>query len=493
MNKPLLNLALILSLIAVPARGAHEETQVVEQKVAEAGRPEDMALSGNALIDKHMTATWSKHGLTPSGKEENLIWMRRAYLDILGRIPTQEEVSQFVASKGDRAGLCDKLVEQPDFSKYLAFLWTAAMTGTNPDDDFFNDFYGQRIREDLERQFARGDSWKQIAPAAITSRNFQSANNGENREAETEIATRALLGLRVECAKCHNQPDLTGGLPLPTNVSHPKMMSQKEYVALNALFNRRTGMVTGATRSGEVFSVRPGFSGKTGSIGDIFTEHEAFPKAFVNRTIGVMFGRGLNSADVDDFRVDDRVNHPELLRDLSAKFAADGYRPKELYKWICKSNAYNLSSKTNESNAKDEHYFSHGPTKRMTTYQLGHSLAVAFGEPQRSNDWLQFVRSQGWEDSHGRQINADINIPSILSLMNSDRVSGAIKTAPILKASADPATQIKLMFMNTLGRIPDAAETQKFLSFVKQSKDMETGMQDMLWALLNSNEFVINH
>jgi len=472
------------------ARADEEEDH--DTTVSSMSRPEDLALGGKALIDKHFASTWRKQKLTPSETEDSLKWMRRAYLDLLGRIPTQQEIGQFIGSKGDRAGLCDSLVEQPDFSKNLAFIWMQALSpGMLP--QYFGEQYQQQVQQDLERRFASGDSWNKIAPDILATSSFQVLNSSDNRETETETAARAVLGIRVECSKCHNQPDLSGGLRAPANVSFSKMLTQKEYVALNAVFNGETGLARGATREGEVFTVRPGFGGKTGSVASIFTTHDSFAKAFVNRTVGMLFGRGLNSADVDDFRVDDRVNHPELLRDLSAKFAADGYRPKELVKWLCKSNAYNLSSKLNESNKKDERYFSHGPTKRMTTFQLANSLAVATGQQQSASSWLQFVKREGFEDNPGRLGEAGLAIPGYLALMNSQRVNDAIKASPLLKAPGDPASRVKLLYLNTIARVPSDAETQNMVNLVARAKTAEEGYENVLWALLNSNEFIINH
>lgn len=501
----------LLASIAPADEQEHAETPIASQAPAE-----NVAMSGSGLIDMHLRNAWMKQKLTESPIEANdVVWMRRAYLDILGRIPTQTEIVEFGAMGGKRPDLCEKLVNHPEFASHLANIWTEPLTHLEADR---RNLALPATSRFLARKFQAGEGWDKIARDFLTSDEFiGGTTGGERAELATETASKALLGIDTYCAKCHNQPELTD--EKPANPSYKRFLSQADYAGIHALMEKSGGGSLGATRDGEIFTVNPGFDKKVGSVGDVLTQHESFPRAFVNRMWANFFGAGLNSSDVDDFRADDKVNHPELLRDLSAKFVASGYNVKELAKWICQSNAYSLSSTVNESNKLDEKYFSRAMLRRMTADQLADSLVTALGSSAVDrNSWLQVLRnpdSGAFAEERGKPARFNYNIRNQLALMNSDQMNRALKAAPEIKLPAPSAEQLKdkvdatlgraptpdevklkRIFYKTLSRAPKLNEYQKFGEIrpnIVATEGVDGYWEAVLWSVVNSNEFILNH
>ncbi len=249
-------------------------------------------------------------------------------------------------------------------------------------------------------------------------------------------------------------------------------------------------------------------------LGRFITEPEnlQFARAFVNRMWGHFMGRGFVDP-VDDFGDHNPPSHPELLDRLARDFQANGYDVKDLVRWITTSRPYGLSSVRTKSNAKDDTLFSHMLLKPMTPEQLFDSLLVATDAhkaggsadtDRRRDQWLrQFIFTFGNDEAIESNIFQG-TIPQALMMMNGDLIANATSCKPGSflarvreQALARPRGQaeyvINALYLSALSRGPSKAELSQASRMLQSSPDSTGVLEDIFWALLNSNEFVLNH
>ncbi|MGC3965865.1 MAG: DUF1553 domain-containing protein [Pirellulales bacterium] len=237
-------------------------------------------------------------------------------------------------------------------------------------------------------------------------------------------------------------------------------------------------------------------------------KHENFGKAFVNRMWGHFLGYGFTKP-VDDMGPHNPISHPELLDRLGSEFAARGHNVREVIKWITLSEAYSLSSRTTPRNKKDDPslgekpMFSHFYIRQMQAEELYESLLAATradkeGTPEERTAkkamWLsQFTVTFG-NDEGDEATTFDGTIPQVLMLMNGDLTKTALTSTFMSQLSASPASlkdKVDYLYMATLARKPTSREAGLALN-AKGAGPQEV-LQDVFWALLNSNEFIFNH
>jgi len=246
------------------------------------------------------------------------------------------------------------------------------------------------------------------------------------------------------------------------------------------------------------------------------TEHTV-ARAYVNRMWGHFMGYGF-TRPVDDMGPHNPASHPDLLERLTEEFVKSGYDMKQLNRWICNTEAYNLTSKFNPKNEYDNPaagevpLFSHMYVKTMQAEQLFDSLLLATNahrsgagnydraEQQRER-WLQdFLRIFGGNEEDEPTLFSG-SIPQALLMMNGDLVQKAISTEngsylnAVLTDSrlkSDPA-RIRALFVSALGRNPTPYELSQLPKMMVKSGTPVAAYQDLYWALLNSNEFIVNH
>jgi hypothetical protein len=364
----------------------------------------------------------------------------------------------------------------------------------------------------------------------------------------TSRITRLFLGTQVQCAQCHDHPftasikqemfwgvnaflrqvDRVGDLPMRRQDNLRVLeLTDKESANPNAsvYYEKRNGVVlkrratflpSGEEKDGP--EMEKGLKGieRRKALAQFILDHEKFPVAITNRMWGVFFGRGFTNP-IDDFNDNNQPSNPELLNELAARFKHYGYDQKKMIRWICNSNAYNLSCVANTTNdkAEQEVLFSRMLMKSMSPEQLFESLMTATqaeladkgNEKERADKrdaWLGKLVSQ-FGDDEGNEVNFNGTVVQALLMMNGDEINTAIarkEKGTVAQAVAKYRTNysriISELYLAALNREPTPKELKLILDKMSttgrwKDKDLQAPFQDLFWALLNSNEFMLNH
>ncbi len=494
--------ALVLGLVTLgcvsvspPARGQEPAKSAEPKKTASVtpnpgigpGASEQVSYINQLIAAKWNEAKEKKDRIVPSLRCTDSEFIRRASLDIIGRIPNQKEIDQYFHDPipTRRALLIDRLLKSDDYVRHWANVWTVWLMSRSGSVDPNRSKNHEMMRLWLEDKFARERNYKEIVTELLTATGKSDQNGAvnyilswlgeQNPQAKrhelgqfdmvpiTARTTRLFLGIQTQCVQCHDHPFGTS--------------TQKDFWGVNAFFRQvrvpnyapmRRNMTTtytleddrGANSSGRVFyEKRNGVLVATKAVfldgtrltdssaltrreelARLITTNEYFPKAFVNRMWAHFMGRGF-TVPVDDFSVpDNEPSHPELLDKLAKDFAGSGgYEPRNLIRWICNSTPYNLSSVANDSNKSQEaeKYFARMQLKAMSPEQLFDSLLVATrsdvglsrdAKRKLRADWLRSL-VVNFGDDEGNEANFNGTVVQALMLMNGKQINDAI-TSP---------------------------------------------------------------
>ena len=495
-------------------------------------------LPRNNFIDDLAYKHFQSLGLFPSPLCSDAEFLRRAKLDAIGRLPTSEEVRDFLANKSSdkRGAAIDRILEDSAYADYWANKW-ADLLRPNPDrvgvksvfvlDEWLrssfreNKPYDQFVREIL---VAEGSNHRD-GPAVVY----------RDRREPPELTTmfsQLFLGTRLECAKCHHHPN--------------EKWSQDDFYQFAAFFDpvkrKGAGLSPPISAGRETFYFAPGGGGvkhpvtqqvmsprppdgkalnipeKTDprrALADwlMSPDNAFFARAAVNRVWANFFGRGLVEP-VDDFRISNPCVNEPLLNALAHDFATHKYDLKHLMRTIMQSRLYQLSSTPNASNLADTKNFSRGYRRRLPAEVLLDAVDDVAGVPSSFQAMPAASRAiQAWSykmDSHfmdafGRpnsssdcpcERDTHMSVVQSLHLMNSRDLQAKLSNAKgrahtLAESNKSVAEIVTELYLAALNRPPIADELQLASAAFKENR--QTGCEDVLWALLNSPEFVFNH
>jgi hypothetical protein len=508
------------------------------------------------VINKALDAAWKENKVTPSRPADDYEFLRRASLDIIGRTAKPEEIAQFLKDPKEtrRTKLIDRLLASSDYPRHWADVWANWLLSRAG--IFGRGMYHTQLATWLEDKYARNRPHTEIVSELITATgkntengavNFILAHVGENvpqsRRAEdgvfemvpiTSRITRLFLGIQTQCTQCHDHP-------------FDANLKQKHFWGVNVLLRQvvRDGtpplqgmrrmtltpltlkdnssanpssVIAFEKRNGVLLETKALFfdkavplnkeSNRRDELARLVIEHENFPKAYVNRLWSVFFGKGFANP-IDDFNEQNQVAHPELLAKLAEKFKHYGYDSKKLIRWICNSEAYNLSVVANKTNDKQEHevLFSRMLMKSLSPEQLFESLMVATQSEQgkearqkKLDEWLgNLVTNFG--DDEGNEVNFNGTVVQALMMMNGQDINEAINRDKgtvwwALNKGRTLYQRVNQLYLAALNRPVGQAEFQRIVQKLPlriPDKSVTAAYQDLLWALLNSNEFMLNH
>lgn len=461
-------------------------------------------------------------------------FLRRATLDLTGRLPSLEETQQFNAdtSPGKRAALVDRLLLTDDHARFWSMKWSDLLRVnskrlTKSGVHKFRRWLFDVVKNDVPlNQFAH----ELLTATGSTQQNAAAAYWKASRDEidATETTAQLFLGIRIQCAKCHNHPF--------------EKWTQDDYYGTAAAFNRVGRKETGlpddelifVKAGGEVTQPRTGRTMKVRLLleGDVdvpegqdrrvvFADwltnnsNPFFARSVANRIWGHVVGKGIVDP-VDDFRDSNPPSNPELLSYLADELLKSGFSSRHLIRTIMNSRVYQLSSQRNKYNADDEVYFSHATTRMLTAEQLldaicavtgqpeefagmpGGTKAVDLVDPPEGHKFLQVFGQPQRELPCECERSTDSNLSQALQLINGPTVHNKLRADAgtvhrwIAEGKTD-AEIVNLLYMSALSRPALPQEQETALAHIKASEDRTRAMEDVAWAVLNSKEFLFQH
>ena len=498
------------------------------------------------FIDGHIFKKLRALRMNPSPLCADDVFLRRAYLDLLGVVPSAETARAFLADAAPdkRAQLIGALLERGEFADFWALKWADLLKieERQLDAKGMKVFHGW-IRESLAQhkpldQFAR----ELVAARGSTYKNPPANWWRANRDPVTraENTARVFLGTQLNCAQCHNHPferwtqdDYYDWTALFSRVDYqiPKndrkdTNDTREFKGDQSVIIKASGSVTNP-RTGE--PATPRFLGgelpgrdrdELLSLADWLVRSPMFARTQANRVWFHLMGRGLVDP-VDDFRASNPPSHPELLEGLAADFAKHGYDLRRLIRTIMNSRTYQLASEPTDTNADDETNHARGIVRRLDAEQLVDSMSKVLAAPLSIAGWPEATRlaevPEGRKHYHPIKTGLDrfslaFGKPPRLIASDCERtneptmaqafqlIGGQVMQDMLTRngtridawaASTAPDREVaQEMFWTALSRPPSAAELDRTAAHIATAPDKRRALEDLAWALLNSKEFL---
>ncbi len=507
-----------------------------------------------ARIGEELQSRWKALGLQPSARADDSEWLRRVYLDIIGRVPTVDEAQAFLADKREqkRETLVDELLNNTGYARNFTTKWANLLIGRSSNPQVNREAFEKFLRV----SFTGNRPWNQIVADLISAEgnnaengatNFLIAHLNNDATPATAVCSKLFLGRQVHCNQCHNNPydktkqlafwELNSFFQQTTSVYRQRrdpntgrlLSGFTELVTQDAggptYFETQTGLMQVAypRYNGNDVDASPETNRRV-ELARLMTtgEQPQLAAAFINRMWEHFFGIGFTRS-VDDMGPHDPASHPELLASLSEQFMRSGYDMKQLIRWICLSEPYQLSSRFSDSNQNDDPSlgelpaFSRMYVKSMTAEQTYDSFLTATKAHQvGAIDWTHAERNrQQWlrqfvvafhTDENDEKMAFDGSIGNALSLMNGPLISKALDTSAgsflgeIVRQKSPDTEKIRLLCLATLSRTPSPSEFSSMKKMLREASVPRDGRlrvneayQDLFWALLNSNEFASVH
>ena len=496
------------------------------------------------FVDTHVFAKLKQMSIAPSDLCTDDEFVRRAYLDCIGRLPTGDEVKAFLADKSakKRDALIDTLVDAPGFADFWALKWADVLRSSRKTIQVKGSYGFQAW---LRGHFQKNTPVDQMVREIVTASGNSYANPPANYyriakdpQSLAETTAQLFLGVRMQCAKCHNHPferwtqdDYYGMAAWFARVkTKPEQVigtkpAGAAAVGAEVVFSARDGEVT-QPRTQKVmkprylsvgdFDVKPG-EDRRGALAAWLTtpDNPFFAKSVVNRVWFHLMGKGIVDP-VDDFRESNPSCNDELLDALAKDFGTSGFDMKKLVRTIMASRTYQLSAQPTETNRDDNKYFSHAVTKLLTAEQLLDALCDVTAVPEKfaglpagtraiqlpdgevNHPFLKTFGQPARELACECERESDGNLAQALQLINGPTVNEKIRNpanrlGKLLGGKLTEDEVLTDLYFAALSRAPFDDEKKLALAHVAKAADKRKAWEDVLWALINTREFLFRH
>lgn len=461
-------------------------------------------------------------------------FLRRATLDLTGRLPSLQESQQFLADTAPdrRARVIDRLLESDDYAQFWSLKWSDLLRCnskrlTKSGVHKFRRWLYDVVKNDVPlTQFAQ----ELLTATGSTQQNAAAGYWKASRDEidATETTAQLFLGIRIQCAKCHNHPfekwtqdDYYGTAAAFTRVGRKETGLPDDEM----IFVKAGGEVT-QPRTGQQMKVRLLLEGDVDVPADqdrrvVFADwltnnsNPFFARSLSNRIWGHVVGKGIVDP-VDDFRDSNPPSNPELLNYLAEELLKSGFSQRHLIRTIMNSRVYQLSSQRNKYNADDEIYFSHATTRMLTAEQLldsicsvtgqqeefagmpGGTKAVGLVDPPEGHKFLQVFGQPQRELPCECERSTDSNLSQALQLINGPTVHNKLRSDAgnvhqWITGGKTDAEIIDLLYLTALSRPPLPEEQATAQNHIKSNEDRTRALEDVAWAVINSKEFLFQH
>lgn len=490
----------------------------------------------NNFIDEHVNAKLRAIQVLPSALTDDAAFLRRVSLDVVGLPPTADEVRTFLSdsSSDKRRRKIDELLDREEFGEVWSAYWLE-LSGTTATGDSAGPknltMLSLWLRDAINRNLPYDRFVRELVASKGSSLHNPAVAFSANRLARVEVVPQLFLGIRLECAQCHDHPfdvwkqadyqalgvffaDLTQKEgPLDTHSRELRTFMPPERL----LPWERTKTVTLRHLDGQAVEV-PRWRDRR----EVLVEWLLGPakrqtaRALVNRVWGKLLGRGIVEP-VDDMRFSNPPVNEPLLAALADDFLANRYNFKRLVRTILQSRTYQRSSIPNATNERETMNFSHARLRRLSAEQLLDALSQATGIEEDSRVGLRGGRAMQlpWSYTGSRFLTMfgrpeqrmspcecirshELTLPQILHLLNGDTLSkklgdekGSLRR--LVKLHNDDGKLIEALYLTALSRSPTVRESTLGKRYLVESAQRIEGAEDLFWALLSSQEFFFNH
>jgi len=486
------------------------------------------------VIDKAVFAKLNRMRISPSESCTDREFIRRVSLDAIGVLPTPEEVNAFLADESPdrRAHLIDRLLARPEFHDFWTLKFADILRANGRLIQTKGTFgFNRWIRANLEQNVPMDQFVRELLTADGSSFQNPPANYyriSRDPENSTETTAQLFLGVRIQCAKCHNHPfekwtqdDYYGFAAFFSRVRQKKGASPEDEVIFSAsageVTQPSTGQVMKPKALGGPVLEDPAEHDRRKALATWLTgpSNPFFAKSLTNRVWYHLMGRGIVEP-VDDFRDSNPACNDELLDDLSAQFVQSNFDLKALIRSILNSRTYQLSAHANELNEADSLYFSHAFTKLLPAEVLldaistvtasaskFDNLPVGFRATQipdgkMENPFLKTFGRPARELACECERESDSNLSQALQLIGGATVNGKLRDdagrmATLAKSDKSPEQIVQALYSIALSREPNATEMAAATKHLAGATDRRQAVEDLGWVLINSKEFLFRH
>jgi hypothetical protein len=515
----------------------------------------DWTFAEKTVVDKFTAKKWKELGLVPSDLCTDEQFIRRVYVDVTGTLPAPKDVLAFVADTdaAKRDKLVDKLLESPEYAYFFANKWADILrvkrrqeAGRAQGTFAFHEWIREQVAADTPySDFVRGivasSGDERKAPPTVWYKEI------DKPEQFVDDVSQVFLGQRLACANCHHHPyekwsqdDYWGlaafyGRVGRKEVRLPNTNPNAQDNRVQVIFTRSTGAVTNK-RTQKPAEPKPLDADPMTATDDdprnklvdwmVDPKNPFFAKTVANRYWAHFFGRGIVDP-LDDMRITNPPSNPELLDALAKNLVENKYSLKALIKTICKSRTYQLASAPNDFNKHDKQAYARYYPKRLQAEVLLDALCQVTDSPTRFNGlpadknaphraimlpdesfasyFLDvFGRPQRISACECERVS-EANLAAVLHLLNSDEVQGKIsrgggRADALAKADDKRSDEEKVteVFLWAFARKPSKDDLAAALDHIKKLEaksgpaGKKTAYENILWALINTKEFVFN-
>ncbi|MCE9530398.1 MAG: DUF1549 and DUF1553 domain-containing protein [Planctomycetes bacterium] len=549
------HLLAILALTAI-ASMATAQTPEIDAQLRDLRTAAPLALPGPAAttaveeisinllaskIDRHLEAFWAKNKITPTEPATDAEFLRRLTLDLGGRIPSIQEIRQFTPSNDPKkrekkvAELLTKNAYLNHFSTVLRQQWVP-QTLDNPQLQFvgtqFEGWLRGRLRDNVGMDqivrevltaptlFNRGRINNAPVDVNNTGFGFNQANEFKPENVAAS-ASRLFMGIKMECAQCHDHPfapisreqfweTAAFFAELQPAIANSTEVKLKREIKIQDPDPKKVKTVEAKFFDDSVPNWKDGVSPREVFVNWLVArDNKYFARNAVQRMWAHFLGLGFIDP-IDEPGLENPDLIPDLVKELTKEFADSKYDIRFLIKAITRTKVYQLSSRQTDPSQANPRHFARMNVKALSAEQLFDSLALATGFMETNTNLQQRQFNNGPRRefltkfaSTEKMTERQTSILQALTLMNgkflSDQTSversqflAGIADAPFMDAPA----KVEALFLATLSRTPSASEAERFGGYVTRGgteNNEKKALADVFWALLNSSEFILNH
>lgn len=515
------------------------------------GAPIDSLPPTRNFIDELVFANLRELGIPPSPVCDDATFIRRVTLDICGRLPTQQEAAAFLASAAadKRDALVDDLLRTPEYADFFANKWTALLKNRRDDaSDIVSNFaFHAWVRDSLLAnkpydQFVR----ELLAATGEVLGNPPVAWYKRVKEPKQQIedVAQLFLGVRMQCAQCHHHPferwsqdDYYSLAAFFAQVGRKPSATRGEDMIFHkrgtaTATNIKSGVALAPAALGDKIPAIPPDSDPRLALANWMASptNPFFAKTLVNRYWKHFFQRGLIEPE-DDIRDSNPPTNPELLAALEQRFIDSRYDLKALVRAITTSSAYQLSATPNEHNRDDRQNYSRYYPRRLQAEVLLDAIDSVAGTQTDFANLPAGTRAIALPDNSYNRASAFLRVfgrPEAESVCECERVQSSslaqslhLLNAPDIKAKLSSGTgraerlaqdaqkpvedKVRELYLVAFAREPRSEERLAAVAYLREPRAGADGkplappqaerenLQDLVWALMNTKEFLFNH